>query len=99
IGDGARWGLRVRYLREDQPLHTAGALSLLPQRPEGPIVVLNADQVTQLSFARMVDFHQVEPPAITVGVFFHEEQVKYGVVDLDGTSVAGIREKPTLRWP
>jgi NDP-sugar pyrophosphorylase family protein len=99
IGDGSQWGMRVRYLREEQPLHTAGALSLLPQRPDGPIVVLNADQVTQLSFARMVDYHVAEQAAMTVGVFFHEEQVKYGVVDLDGTTVAGIREKPTLRWP
>ena len=99
IGDGSRWGMSVRYLHEDVPLHTAGALSLLPQRPAGPIVVLNADQVTQLSFARMVDFHVAESAAVTVGVFFHEEEVKYGVVDLDGTAVAGIREKPTLRWP
>ncbi|MCU1483323.1 MAG: hddC [Actinomycetia bacterium] len=99
IGDGARWGMRVRYLREDEPLHTAGALSLLPERPTGPIVVLNADQVTRLSFARMVDYHQAEGAAVTIGVFFHEEQVKYGVVDLDGNAVVGMREKPTLRWP
>jgi NDP-sugar pyrophosphorylase family protein len=99
IGDGSRWGLRVRYLREEQPLHTAGALSLLPERPTAPIVVLNADQVTRLSFARMVDYHQAEGAAVTIGVFFHEEQVKYGVVDLDGSAVVGMREKPTLRYP
>lgn len=99
IGDGSRWGLRVRYLHEDQPLHTAGALSLLPERPAGPIVVLNADQVTTLSFARMLDYHVAEQAAVTVGVFFHTEQVKYGVVELDGSVVTGIREKPTLRWP
>jgi NDP-sugar pyrophosphorylase family protein len=99
IGDGSRWGMRVRYLREEQPLHTAGALSLLPERPTGPIVVLNADQVTRLSFARMVDYHQAEGAAVTIGVFFHEEQVKYGVVDLDGSAVVGMREKPTLRYP
>ena len=99
VGDGSRWGLRVRYLREDQPLQTAGALSLLPDRPAGPIVVLTADQVTSLSFARMVDFHVVERADVTIGVFFHEEQVKYGVVELAGTAVTGIREKPTLRWP
>lgn len=99
IGDGGRWGLRVRYLHEDKPLHTAGALSLLPERPTGPIVVLNADQVTNLSFARMVDFHVAEQAAVTVGVFFHTEEVKYGVVDLDGAVVTGMREKPTLRWP
>jgi NDP-sugar pyrophosphorylase family protein len=99
IGDGARWGLRVRYLREDEPLHTAGALSLLPERPANPIVVLNADQVTGLSFARMVDYHQAEGAAVTIGVFFHEEQMKYGVVDLDGNAVVAMREKPILRWP
>lgn len=99
IGDGSQWGLRVRYLREEQPLHTAGALSLLPERPTAPIVVLNADQVTRLSFARMVDYHLAEQAAVTIGVFFHEEQVKYGVVDLDGSTVTGMREKPTLRWP
>jgi len=99
IGNGARFGMRVRYLHEEEPLHTAGALSLLPERPAGPVVVLNADQVTQLSFARMVDYHVVEDAAITMGVFFHEEQVRYGVVDLDGNAVTGVREKPTLRWP
>jgi NDP-sugar pyrophosphorylase family protein len=99
IGDGSRWGLRVRYLHEPKPLQTAGALSLLGDRPAGPIVVLNADQVTQLDFARMVDFHLAEDAAMTVGVFFHEEQVQYGVVDLAGHAVTGIREKPTLRWP
>jgi NDP-sugar pyrophosphorylase family protein len=99
IGDGARWGMRVRYLREDEPLHTAGALSLLPERPTDPIVILNADQVTGLSFARMVDYHQAERAAVTIGVFFHEEQLKYGVVDLDGNTVTGMQEKPTLRWP
>jgi NDP-sugar pyrophosphorylase family protein len=99
IGDGSQWGLCVRYLREDVPLHTAGALSLLPERPEHPIVILNADQVTGLSFARMVDYHQAEAAAVTIGVFFHEEQVRYGVVDLDDNVVTGMQEKPTLRWP
>jgi hypothetical protein len=67
IGDGERWGMRIRYLREDEPLHTAGALSLLPERPTAPIVVLNADQVTRLSFARMVDYHLAEEAAVTIG--------------------------------
>ena len=99
IGDGARWGVHVRYLREDTPLHTAGALSLLPERPTGPIVVLNADQVTNLSFARMVDYHLAEGAAITMGAFDQEEQVQYGVLELDGNTVTGMREKPVLRWP
>src|ERR1700741_3646665 len=28
-GDGRRWGLKIRYVREDKPLNTAGALKLI----------------------------------------------------------------------
>ncbi|HUS61336.1 MAG TPA: sugar phosphate nucleotidyltransferase, partial [Acidimicrobiales bacterium] len=88
-----------QYLREDKPLNTAGALSLLPERPSGPIVVLNADQVTNLSFSRMVDYHLAEGAAITMGAFDQEQQVQYGVLELAGNAVTGMREKPVLRWP
>jgi NDP-sugar pyrophosphorylase family protein len=99
IGDGSRWGVQVHYLREEVPLHTAGALSLLPERPSGPVVVVNADQVTGVSFARMVDYHLAEDAAVTIAVVHHEEHTQYGVVDLDGVDVTGLREKPVLRWP
>lgn len=36
FGDGARWGVEIRYLEEDQKLGTAGALSLLPSKPQAP---------------------------------------------------------------
>lgn len=97
IGDGHSYGLNVQYLRERTPLHTAGPLSLLPERPTGPIVVTNADQVTALNFARMVDWHRAEGAAITVGSFEHTTQVPYGVLDVDGSRFLGIAEKPELR--
>lgn len=99
IGDGAHWGVRARYLHEEQPLHTAGALALLPERPEGPILVTHADQVTTLPFARMVDYHLAEGAAITVGAFYHEVAVPYGVLRLDEVALTEIDEKPTLRFP
>ena len=99
IGDGTGYGVRVRYLREDQPLHTAGALGLLPERPAGPILVAHADQVTSLPFARMVDFHLAEEAAITVGAFYHRVDVPYGVLRHDGTALTEIDEKPTLSFP
>lgn len=99
IGDGSGYGVRVRYLKEDQPLHTAGALGLLPERPAGPILVAHADQVTSLPFARMVDFHLAEEAAITVGAFYHRVDVPYGVLRHDGTTLTAFDEKPTLSFP
>ena len=97
IGDGSSYGVDVTYVREHKVLHTAGALSLLPRRPEGPLLVVNAKLVTSLDFGRMVDFHRQEGAAMTVGAMEYGVQVPYGVLRLDGTQVAGIDEKPTLR--
>ena len=96
LGDGASYGVRLRYLREHIELNTAGPLSLLPERPSGTLLVMNADQVTALHFARLVDYHRQQAAAITVGTFDYAVQVPYGVLELQGSRVRGIVEKPTL---
>ncbi|HVM53886.1 MAG TPA: sugar phosphate nucleotidyltransferase [Acidimicrobiales bacterium] len=99
IGDGARFGLRIRYLREEQPLDTAGPLTLIEGEPPGPIVVTNTDQITNMSFARMVDYHVSEQADVTVAAYMHEVAIPYGVFELRGTDLIGVREKPTIRFP
>lgn len=96
LGDGEGYGVRLNYLRERIELNTAGPLSLLPERPPGPVLVMNADQVTSMHFARLVDYHRQQRAAITVATFDYAVQVPYGVLEIDGDRVAGIVEKPTL---
>jgi N-acetyl-alpha-D-muramate 1-phosphate uridylyltransferase len=54
IGDGARFGLRITYSREPQPLETAGgianALRLLGAEP---FLLVNADIYCEFPFARL----------------------------------------------
>ncbi len=99
IGDGSQYGLRVGYLREEQPLGSAGPLSLLADEPPGPVIVTNTDQITNMSFARLVDFHVAEQADVTVASFSFEVDIQYGVFDLRGTELVGLREKPTVRFP
>lgn len=98
IGTGEGYGVRVQYLREDEPLWTAGALALLPERPTGPVLVLNTDQITSLNFARMVDYHVGEEAAITVASVPYDVQVPYGVIATEGTRLVAIDEKPSTRF-
>lgn len=98
IGDGRRFGVDVRYLREDEPLWTAGALSLLPEPTAGPLLVLNTDQITSLNFRRMVDYHLDEQAVITVAAVPYDVEVPYGVLDVDGTRLVSVQEKPTTRF-
>lgn len=99
IGDGTRHGLRVRYIHEDQPLGSAGSLSLLPGEPAGPVIVTNTDQITKMSFARLVDYHVTERADVTVAAVPFEVSVPYGVLELTDGELTGLAEKPTVRFP
>jgi MurNAc alpha-1-phosphate uridylyltransferase len=51
-GNGERWGVRIRYSVEDEPLETAGGIvQALPLLGEAPFLVLNADIFTDFPFA------------------------------------------------
>lgn len=99
VGDGARFGLRIQYIHEDEPLGSAGALSLLEDEPPGPVIVTNSDQITNMSFARLVDYHLAEQADVTVASTSFDVDVPYGVFELRGTELVGLREKPTVRLP
>ena len=97
VGDGSPWGLAVTYLREDAPLGTAGALGILNPVPELPVLVVNADVVTGARFRDLIDQHGNASAAITVGMRVHDIEHPFGVLELDGSGVTGIREKPVWR--
>ena len=98
FGDGSRWGVDIRYLRESKPLGTAGALSLLPERPNSPLLVMNADLVTRIGFGHLVDFHLAHKAEATMGVREYDYQVPFGVVHMQDERIVEVREKPTQRF-
>jgi MurNAc alpha-1-phosphate uridylyltransferase len=53
LGDGSRWGLRIRYSPEGQALETAGGIArALPLLGDGPFLVVNGDVFTDFDFGR-----------------------------------------------
>jgi dTDP-glucose pyrophosphorylase len=98
FGDGAAFGLDIDYVHEQQPLGTAGVLSLIAEKElEEPLLVVNGDIVTRVSYRAMFDFHRESHADMTVAVRQYEFSVPYGVVDTDGSEILGIREKPTQK--
>jgi dTDP-glucose pyrophosphorylase len=94
FGDGSRFGVSISYLREDQPLGTAGALTLLPELRE-PFLVMNGDLLTKVNFAHLLDFHASQQGAATMCVRPYTSQIPYGVVHVEGNDLVRIEEKPT----
>jgi dTDP-glucose pyrophosphorylase len=96
FGDGWRLGAQIDYLREDSPLGTGGAIGLLPQLPEEPILVLNGDLVTQADLGALLDAHIADDRIATIGIRRYVHAVPFGCVDRDGDRVLRLEEKPAL---
>jgi len=98
FGDGDRWGVSVRYVEEETPLGTGGALGLLPDLGEKPVLVMNGDVLTQLDPVALLDFHQSQQAAMTLCVREYDMQVPFGVVEGVDMHVTSIVEKPVHRF-
>lgn len=96
--DGRQWGVSIDYLRENEALGTAGALSLLDESLEHPIIVMNGDLLTKLNFRNLLEFHQDHDALITMCVREYDFQVPYGVVELDGSFATALEEKPLHKF-
>lgn len=97
FGNGSKWGVSIRYLREEEPLGTAGALSLLPPVPDKPMIVINGDLLTSLNFAHLLQYHEEHGSSATMCIREYAYSIPYGVVDTDQHRFRGIREKPVHR--
>lgn len=97
FGDGSSLGVSISYLREEAPLGTAGALSLLSAIPAGPVIVMNGDVITDVRLADLVEFHDRHRAAATMAVRVHEWQHPFGVVRTAGIDIVGVEEKPVVR--
>jgi dTDP-glucose pyrophosphorylase len=97
FGDGEGLGVQIDYLREQSPLGTAGALSLLNPLPDVPFVVTNGDVITDIRYGELLDFHTRHGASATMAVRVHEWQHPYGVVQMNGVEIVGFEEKPIAR--
>jgi dTDP-glucose pyrophosphorylase len=98
VGNGERFGCDVSYLREEEPLGTAGALSLLPSAPAAPMLVLNGDLLTDVDLSALMDYHQQAGLLATQCVREYVIQIPYGVVECRHGEVERIQEKPVERF-
>lgn len=97
--DGSEWGVNIRYLEEEKPLGTAGALGLIDKAQLTlPAIVMNGDILTRVNFAALLKFHQEHQAAATMCAREWQYQVPYGVVNAEGHKIVGITEKPVEHY-
>lgn len=94
FGDGSKWEVNVRYIREKKPLGTAGGLAHLSGLDSDPVVVTNGDVISDVNYSEILDFHLKNHAIGTMAVRQHQISHPFGVVNLDGMRITDIVEKP-----
>jgi len=97
FADGSRWGVRMRYSVEDEPLGRGGALKLSYQQvpaDEPFVIATNGDNVHTQPLAPMIRQHQRAGAIATL--LLTQLRSPYGIVQQRGKRIVGFREKPLL---
>ncbi len=88
-------GTTITFIREEKFLGTAGALSLLPQPPQVPLLVMNGDILSPVNFSNLLQYHINAGKPMTVCTREFNFQIPYGVVSMRGDQLIDIEEKPS----
>ena len=99
FGNGDKWNVTIKYVHENKPLGTGGALGLLPKDlPDLPIIVMNGDVLTKVNLEQLLAFHKKHDANATMCVREFEYQVPFGVIKNDGHMISSMVEKPIQRF-
>lgn len=94
FGDGARFGARVEYSVEPEPLGTGGALRLARPWFDGDALVLNGDTLLDADLHLLVDCHRAGGAAISVGAVRQADASRSGTLEFDAAGrVSAFVEK------
>jgi mannose-1-phosphate guanylyltransferase len=96
FGDGAKWGMKILYAVEKEPLGTGGAIrnaAELLGRDE-PVVIFNGDVLSRHSIADQIKFHTDNSADVTLHLIDVEDARAFGCVptDADGRVTAFLEK-------
>ena len=96
--DGRRFGIKITYSFEEQPLGTAGPLSLIKNLDE-TFIVSNGDVLTTLDLRDLISFHHRNQGIATIASHNRSVHVDLGVIQANSRKeIIGYIEKPTYEF-
>lgn len=98
FGDGSKWGVKITYSREDEPLGTAGPLALIDDLDEN-FLVMNGDLLTNIDYSGLMKYHLENGGLSTISMYTKDVPISLGVLELDPEgNIVDYIEKPTLKY-
>lgn len=90
---------KIKYLHEDRPLGTAGALKYLKGKMKASFFVSNCDIIIKDDYKKIFEYHKSGKYALTMVTAMQQVKIPYGVCELtEDRNLKKIVEKPELDY-
>ncbi|WP_186647694.1 nucleotidyltransferase family protein [Fluviispira vulneris] len=90
--------LNFHFVREKIALGTAGSIGLINNFITEPLIVCNADILSNIQYNKILEEHEKNRAEITCVVRPFQYKVPYGVVEIGYNNIMSLSEKPTLNF-
>lgn len=92
-------GYQLNYFREDQPLGTAGSLSLLKGKIDKTFFVTNCDILIEQDYSEILEYHRENKNEITIVGALKHYPIPYGIIETgENGQLNELIEKPELTF-
>lgn len=100
FGDGSSYGVQIDYIREKEPLGTAGALYYLKGKVTDDFLLINGDLIFDVDFHRLMDFHKQHKAMVTLLTHPNDHPYDSGLIltDRDSRVTGWLTKEDKREW-
>ena len=96
FGDGTKFGVKITYIEEDEPMGTAGPIRIAREILKETFIVSNGDELKNINIEEMYEFHKNNNALATIALTTVPDPSQYGVARLSGSKILEFVEKPKM---
>ena len=93
-----RQGIRIKCVREKEYLGTIASIKLISDIKNDEIIIMNSDLFTNIDFEDFYRHFMENDADMSVAAVPYPINVPFGIFELDGRNIQGIKEKPTYHY-
>ncbi|MEI7640137.1 MAG: NDP-sugar synthase [bacterium] len=96
MGTGKEYGMNIRYVMEDTPLGTGGAVKNAEMYFDDTMIVMNGDILTDINLKKLLEIHTTNKAIASISLHEVADPTAYGLVNTDEKNrIKSFIEKPT----
>ncbi len=96
LGNGARLGVKLRYVEEKKPLGTGGGVGYAAHHLSGTSLIMNGDNLHDLDIRKFIANHRKKKGIISIALTRVADPTQFGLVETDAKGrIKRFLEKPS----